>query len=517
MDTQASESQSPVLYFLGGLETIGQSCLCIEAEEQAFVIDCGIDPSRPGDVPDFACIQRRNAEVAGCIITHAHLDHCGALAEFQRFFPDTPVYMSSATRQIIAKRLNAVNESMLFCPDDAAVAAGPFHAELIPVNHSIPGAVSVSLAVSPGIRVLITGDIALHPGEQSMGQYQHLDDLDGLIIDSTGMTAASDATTEAAIAQRIAAIACQTPGRVFITCFSSNIQRIAACLEAARVSDRDVVWAGRTMESGIDLAVSLGYAAKPAKVQRYPAGSSRALYLVAGCQASPDSACMRLLQEEFVTHNDAFVYAAKPVPGHESTVSAMMNMASACTSRIYFGSVDGLHVSGHVARDAAYEILETLKPRWLIPVHGERYYCRMLDTPRLPGYTPKVIFPGLFQLVALESGFPAQIIHEKADTVDVAHERAMLAQYGVAFVVVPICNGAVGKCSISIRGVVPAKGQAETVASIEDAAEGAAENALFEEKKTTGEIRQAVREEIIQAFNRSFGFSPWVIVQVLRM
>jgi ribonuclease J len=384
---------------LGGVGEIGMNLsiygLGDERCRQWMIVDCGVsfasEEHLPGvDLmfPDIRYLVEERRNLAGIVLTHAHEDHFGALFDL---WPQlrVPVYATPFTAALIeAKRQSEPGAPEI---DVRVVAlgsrfnAGPFDIELVSMSHSIPESNALILRTPHGT-VLHTGDWKLDPSP-GVGLPTDQDKLrrlgeEGVLAvvgDSTNAVRDGRSPSEADVARTLAALIASSPARVAVTTFASNVARLRAVAEGARAAGREVVVVGRAMERVVQVARETGYLDgiqdfRGPDVYGY-LPPDKVVALCTGSQGEPRAALARIAQDDHpditLARGDRVIFSSRTIPGNEKAVSAVINGLIDQGVELITDRTHLVHVSGHPRIGEVEELLGWVKPKILIPVHGE--------------------------------------------------------------------------------------------------------------------------------------------------
>ena len=384
---------------LGGLGEIGKNMTAVRQKSGIVLIDAGLafpDEEMPGIdlvLPDFSYLREHRDELRGIVLTHAHEDHVGALPYLLREF-DVPVYGTKLTLGLVRPKLA---EFGIKRADLREVKAGDeidlagFGLELINVNHSIPDAVAVAIRTNAGT-IVFSGDykIDLTPIEgepMDLSRYAALGG-EGVLAyfgDSTNSERPGYVPSESIVGETLNEVFERAEGRIIVASFASHLHRVSQVVEAAKNHGRLVGVTGRSMIRNVQIARELGYLDLPQSmyvdqrdVNRVPDGDI--VILTTGSQGEPLAALSRIAAGTHrsieVGAEDTVVIAAHPIPGNERGVSRTINNLMKRGAEVLYSPLRAVHVSGHAAQEEQKLVLSLLKPKFLVPVHGEFRHLR---------------------------------------------------------------------------------------------------------------------------------------------
>ena len=384
---------------LGGLGEIGKNMTALRQDSGIILVDAGMsfpDEEMPGIdlvLPDFTYLREHANELKGIVLTHGHEDHVGALPYLLREF-NVPVYATKLTLGLVRSKLQ---EFGIKKGDLREIAAGDrqnlggFGLEFIQVNHSIPGAVAIAIRTNAGV-IVFSGDykIDLTPIEGSPMDLGRLAELgkEGVLAyfgDSTNSERPGYVPSERIVGDTLNEVFERSKGRIIVASFASHIHRVSQVVEAAKKHDRLVGVTGRSMIRNVQIARELGYLDLPQEmmvgqrdVNRIP--NSDIVVLTTGSQGEPLAALSRIANGTHRTievgPEDTVVIAAHPIPGNERGVSRTINNLMKRGAHVFYSPLMPVHVSGHAAQEEQKIVLSLLKPRYLVPVHGEFRHLR---------------------------------------------------------------------------------------------------------------------------------------------
>ncbi len=379
---------------LGGLGEIGKNMTAVRQGSGIILVDAGMsfpDEEMPGIdlvLPDFTYLREHANELKGIVLTHGHEDHVGALPYILREF-NVPVYATKLTLGLVRSKLQ---EFGIKKGDLREIKAGEtqnlggFGLEFINVNHSIPDAVAIAIRTNAGL-IVFSGDykVDLTPIEGEPIDLGRLAELgkEGVLAyfgDSTNSERPGYVPSEKTVEATFQDVFDKAQGRIIVASFASHIHRVSQVVEAAKKHNRLVGVAGRSMIRNVKIARELGYLDLPSAmlveqrdINKVP--DSDIAVLMTGSQGEPLAALSRVANGTHRTieagPGDTVVIAAHPIPGNERGVSRTINNLMKRGAEVYYSPLQNVHVSGHAAQEEQKLILSLLKPRFLVPMHGE--------------------------------------------------------------------------------------------------------------------------------------------------
>jgi ribonuclease J len=432
---------------LGGLGEVGKNMTVFELDGDIVVVDSGLAFPRDEHLgvdlilPDIAYLAERRDRVRAVILTHAHEDHVGSLPYLLRQVRVPEVWGTRLTLGLAQSRLDEhgllqaaeLNEVR---PEEGHVQIGPFRIEFVRMAHSVPDCVAVMLE-SPAGRVLVTGDWKLDHTpvdglRTDVGRLAELGNtgIDLLLGDSTNAERPGFTGSERLVGEAFDQIIPRCHGRVLIACFASNVHRMQQAIDVGVRSGRKIAVVGRSMRKNLNIARSLGYIQVPEDALIKPAelddhAPSEVLVLCTGSQGEPMSALTRIAYNDHpavsVDRGDTVIISAKPVPGNELRVHDSINQLAKAGAEVLHQEIAPVHVSGHACAEELRTLLGLVRPRAVMPVHGE---FRMLAA---------------HARLAQESGVPANsiVLAENGSVVELGRDGARIAERietGVTFV-----------------------------------------------------------------------------------
>lgn len=379
---------------LGGLGEVGKNMTAYEFRDQILVVDAGIMFPKNDMlgidyiIPDFEYLRRKADKVVGLVFTHGHEDHIGAIHHVLRDI-SAPVYATPLTRGLIEVKLarNNVAKAMLNTVEAGdAVEIGPFKVEFFHICHSIPDAVGLGITTPAGLIVHMSDFKFDHtPVDGWPTDYAKLAEfskrgVDLLLSDSTNSERPGWTPSEMVIGPAFDKVFAEAPGRVIVATFASLISRIQQVADAAARHGRKMALAGSSMVDNVKIARKLGYLEIPDDVlvpldQALQMQNHKVVLMCTGSQGEPSSIVGRLsagTNRQFdLKPNDTVVLSSHPIPGNEETISNTINRLLRRGANVIYDAIAPVHVSGHASQEEQKLLLNMVKPRHFLPIHGE--------------------------------------------------------------------------------------------------------------------------------------------------
>jgi ribonuclease J len=382
---------------LGGLGEVGKNMTAFESDGAIVVVDAGLAFPRDEHLgvdlvlPDFGYLRERSRDVRAVVLTHGHEDHVGALPYLLREIPVPEVWATRLTLGLVKSKLDEhglLRAAQLreIHPDDGARSVGPFQISFVRMAHSIPDSVAVVLETPAG-RVVHTGDYKLDHTpidglKTDVGRLAELgnDGVDLLLGDSTNAERPGFTPSERVVGEAFRQIIPLRQGRILVSSFASNVHRMQQAIDVAVSVGRKVCVVGRSMRKNVNIARNLGYMDVPEGVLVRPAeldelAPHEQLILCTGSQGEPLSALTRIAYHDHpavsVERGDTVIISAKPVPGNELRVHDAINQLAKAGAEVLHQEIAPVHVSGHACSEEIRTILSLVRPRSVMPIHGE--------------------------------------------------------------------------------------------------------------------------------------------------
>ena len=398
---------------LGGLGEIGRNMTVFEHAGRLLIVDCGVlfpEPDQPGVdliLPDFSSLEGRLGQIDALVLTHAHEDHIGAVPYLLRERADIPLVGSRLTLALVRSKLteHRINPVTVEVAEGGTETFGQFGLEFFAVNHSIPDALAVAIRTPAGM-VLHTGDfkmdqLPLDGRLTDLGGFARLgaDGVDLLMADSTNAEVPGIVTSERDIAPVLAQIFAGAQQRIIVACFASHVHRVQQVLDAAASHRRKVAFVGRSMVRNMGVARDLGYLRVPSvkggllvdprEAEGMP--PDEIVLISTGSQGEPMSALSRMAGRDHpirIAEGDTVILASSLIPGNETAVYRVINELTRWGARVAHKGNAMVHVSGHASAGELLYVLNLVRPRNFMPVHGEwrhlRAHARLAELSGVP-------------------------------------------------------------------------------------------------------------------------------------
>jgi ribonuclease J len=416
---------------LGGLGEVGRNMTVFEYDGRLLVVDCGVlfpEDHHPGVdliLPDFESIRDRLDDIEALVLTHGHEDHIGATPYLLRERGDIPLVGSELTLALLDSKLreHRLRETVHHkVREGEKLTLGPFELEFIAVNHSIPDALAVAIRTGAGL-VLHTGDfkmdqLPLDGRITDLRAFARLGEegVDLFLTDSTNAETPGFTPTEKSITPVIDQVFRESSQRIIVACFASHVHRVQQVLDAAVAHNRKVAYVGRSMVRNMGIARDLGYLRVPGGVmveakELAELPPERQVLISTGSQGEPMSALSRIAQRNHnfvhIEEGDTVLLASSLIPGNENAVYRVINGLSRWGARVVHKGNAMVHVSGHASAGELLYCYNIVKPRNVLPVHGEIRH--LLANAALARQT------GIENVVVAEDGVVVDLIDGKAE------------------------------------------------------------------------------------------------------
>lgn len=378
---------------IGGLGEIGRNMTCFEIDGKILIVDCGVlfpEEHQPGVdliLPDFTHIKDRLDDIVGVVLTHGHEDHIGAVPYLLKLRKDIPLIGSGLTLALIEAKLkeHRIVPYTLPVKEGQIEALGPFDLEFVAVNHSIPDALAVFIDTDAGT-VLVTGDfkmdqLPLDGRLTDLRAFSRLGEegVDLFLVDSTNADVPGFTPLERSIGPVLDQVIAKSERRVIVASFSSHVHRVQQVLDAAHAHGRRVAFLGRSMVRNMGIAADLGYLNVPEgllidykKAKDLP--EDKIVYMSTGSQGEPMAVLSRMANLDHAIEpgpGDTVILASSLIPGNENAVYRVIDGLTKLGANVVHKGNAKVHVSGHAAAGELLYCYNILKPKNVLPVHGE--------------------------------------------------------------------------------------------------------------------------------------------------
>ena len=546
---------------LGGLGEFGMNMTAIRYADELIVIDSGMmfpEAELLGVdlvMPDLTFLKENQQFIRALILTHGHEDHIGAVPYFLSEI-DVPVYGTAFTLALVDRRLEEYeleNEPRFIqIRPKQIVEIGPFKIEFIHVTHSIVSAVALAITTPLGV-IVHTGDFKVDPTptDNELFDLHTLADYGRrgvllLLSDSTNSDRPGYTESERAVRPRMEEIFNRSERRVLVSCFSSSIHRIQLVLDLAQEYGRRVAFYGRSMVSVTEIAHSLGLLDIPDAILLRPQDAmdlppAKVAILISGTQGEPMSALARVAVDNHkhvsVEAGDTVVLSARIIPGNEKAIFRMVDHMSRRGADVLYGSMNPpLHVSGHASVEEMKLVLNLVRPRYFVPIHGE--FRQLSKHARLAEH---LRFAGLEESFVMESGETLEIDHHGArkagrgtvgrvcidsGSVDevvqevVIRDRRHLSEDGIVLPIIAI-NRHTGRMEslpeIVSRGFALAEDGSEFMQSARQIVAKTLEGSNQEEKTDWGVMKEKIRADLKRYIVKETSRRPLIMPVILEV
>ncbi|MHA7241211.1 ribonuclease J [Arthrobacter sp. TMS1-12-1] len=383
---------------LGGIGEIGRNMTVFEFEGKLLIVDCGVlfpEEHQPGInviLPDFSYIRDRLDDVVAVVLTHGHEDHIGGVPYLLKERADIPLVGSRLTLAFIEAKLkeHRITPKTIQVKEGDRRTMGGFDLEFVAVNHSIPDSLAVAIRTAAGM-VLHTGDFKMDqfPLDRritDLGAFARLgaEGVDLFLTDSTNADVPGFTTSEKDLGPAIDAVFRTAPRRIIVSSFASHIHRIQQIIDTAHRHRRKVAFVGRSMVRNMTIAADLGYLNIPQgllvdfkKLER--SDDHKVVLICTGSQGEPMAALSRMANNDHairITEGDTVLLASSLIPGNENAIYGIINALTEIGANVVHKGNAKVHVSGHASAGELAYCYNIVKPRNVMPVHGEWRHLR---------------------------------------------------------------------------------------------------------------------------------------------
>ena len=417
---------------LGGLAEIGRNMTVFETKGKLLIVDCGVlfpEDTQPGIdliLPDFSYIRDRLDDVIGIFLTHGHEDHIGAVPYLLRERGDIAIYGSALTLALLSAKLREHRITPLTheVREGGREDVGPFELEFVAVNHSIPDALALVINTDAG-RILHTGDfkmdqLPLDGRITDLRTFSRLGEegVDIFMVDSTNADIPGFLPSEREIMPALNRVIASTKRRVIVASFSSHVHRIQQVIDIAAAHGRKAVFIGRSMVRNMKIAQDMGYLTIPAQtlidVKDLDAFDDNVVLICTGSQGEPMAALARMANGDHqirVGEGDTVILASSLIPGNENSVFRIINELTRFGAKVVHKANAMVHVSGHAAAGELLYCYNIVKPKYVIPVHGEWRHLRANAELAIAAGTART------NVLIIENGVVVDLVDHEASVV----------------------------------------------------------------------------------------------------
>jgi ribonuclease J len=543
---------------LGGLGEFGMNMMVLRFGDDIIVLDAGMmfpESELLGVdlvIPDISYLKQNRSNVRAIVLTHGHEDHIGALQYILRDL-NVPVYGTRFTLALVKKRLDEAglldSTTLREVIPGKLVEIGPFEVEFISVTHSTVDCAALAIRTPLGV-IIHTGDFKIDqtpvdgaPFDLHAFAKYGSEGVLALFSDSTNVERPGFTPSERAIVPRIEELCRTAPRRVILSCFASSIHRIQQIIDIAARVNRKVAFVGRSMVDNVEIAHSLellripdGMVVRPQDIRGFD--PKRIIILASGSQAEPMSSLSRIAVDNHrfvsVDENDSVILSARIIPGNEKSIFRMLDHMFRRRALVYYDNSAGtIHVSGHASQEEQKLMLQLVKPKYFIPVHGEyRHLFRHAALAHQLGVVSS-------EILLVEDGRPIEFTEDGAHRRDpvtagrvlvdsgsleeieevVIRDRKHLSEDGVVVPIIAI-DKHTGKLEsapeIVTRGLMSDNGS-ELIAGARLVIMKTVEESNAEEKSDWGVIKEKIRVDLKRYINKHTSKRPLILPVILEV
>ncbi len=461
---------------LGGVDEVGKNMTLLEHQGRILVVDCGVGfPSEDMMgidllIPNTAYLEDKVDRVEGIVITHGHEDHIGSIPYLLPKLR-APIFATRLTLGLIRERLKEAGviryAQLVEMEPRKVLSLGPFKVEPFHVCHSIPDAVGLAVHTAAGT-IVHSGDFKFDhtPVDGQPTDFGKLAELGSkgvlaLLSDCVHVESVGHTPSERVVGQTLDRIFGEAPGRIIVATFASLISRVQQVIDAAVNHGRHVAVLGRSLENNVQMALDMGYLSAPrgvllsvAEVSRLP--PRQVVFVVTGAQGEPMSVLSRIASQDHrqikIVPGDTVIISATPIPGNETTVARVINNLFRLGADVIYQTLRTVHVSGHASQEELKLLLGLVRPKFVVPIHGEyrhlALYAKLASEMGVPRERILIVENGQVLELGPDSArivgrVPAGHIYVDGVTVGdgaqvVLRDRQRLARDGLLIIVVGI-------------------------------------------------------------------------------
>jgi ribonuclease J len=543
---------------LGGLGEFGMNMMVLRFGDDIIVVDAGMmfpESELLGVdlvIPDISYLKQNRSNVRAIVLTHGHEDHIGALPYILRDL-NVPVYGTRFTLALVKKRLDEASlldsTTLREVIPGRLVEIGPYELEFISVTHSTVDCTAIAIRTPLGV-IIHTGDFKIDQTPvggapfdlHTFAKYGNEGVL-ALFSDSTNVERPGFTPSERAIVPRIEELCRTAPRRVILSCFASSIHRIQQVIDIGTRVNRKIAFVGRSMVDNVEIAHSLellripdGMVVRPQDIRGFD--PKRIIILASGSQAEPMSSLSRIAVDNHrfvsVDENDSVILSARIIPGNEKSIFRMLDHMFRRRALVYYDNSNGtIHVSGHASQEEQKLMLQLVKPKYFIPVHGEyRHLFRHAALAHQLGAVSE-------EILLIENGQSIEFMEDGARRRDpvaagrvlvdsgsleeieevVIRDRKHLSEDGVVVPIIAI-DKHTGKLEshmeIVTRGLMSDNGT-ELIAGARLVIMKTVEESNAEEKSDWGVIKEKIRVDLKRYINKQTSKRPLILPVILEV
>ena len=380
---------------LGGAGEIGMNMYIYETDRYAVIVDCGVKFTKSDEpgvdliIPDFSYLNTIKQKNIMLILTHAHEDHIGAVPFLIKEYPDTALVCGRYTWDILHRKLNEYDLSVnqIYIDDFKTFEWGDIEITAYPISHSVHGTYAVFLKMAEEFKVMHISDYKIDAAPVTctpfpIAEFNKLgmDKVDCLMADSTNIVKQGFTKGERSVVKGIEEVFKTSTGRIFFTTFASNTERLQTVFNCAEKYGRQVVLEGSSMIKNVDAARKHGKlhfddSILVSRKQVEKIEENRICFIATGSQGEGASVITKISENDYsnirVRKNDTFVFSSRIIPGNEHRIIYIINNVYANGGRVITADDLPIHVSGHASKEDALLLINLLKPKYLVPIHGE--------------------------------------------------------------------------------------------------------------------------------------------------
>lgn len=547
---------------LGGVEEVGANMTVYEYGNDIIIVDMGFafpDETTPGIdyiIPDTGWLEQNKDRIRGVFITHGHLDHTGAIPYIMPKLGNPPLYTLPLTAGFIKKRLEEFNlqnrVQINSVSKDDVIPVGNFKVRFYGVNHNIPDSVGMSILTPVG-QVIHSGDWKIDhtPVNEPTMEFAKLASYAGegviaLLGESTSALHAGYCPSERVIGTQIDRIFQDSNSRIIFSSFSSLIPRMQQVFEIAAKYNRKVIVTGRSMVQNVEIALSMGYLkiapkliVKSEQAKKYP--DNQIVILTTGAQGEEFSALARMSRGEHkivkIKKGDTVVVSASQIPGNERSIVAVLDNLTRQGANVIYDKIYDIHTSGHARQEELKLFLNMVKPKHLIPIHGEHHmlvaHGKLAESVGIPGENVHLLENNLPLEInqrgeaKLGTKMPGGYVFVDGLGVGdvgevVLRDRQLMAQDGMFVIIITLDrhNGKlVNQPDILSRGFIFMKNNDELIREVKHEVRKLAEGQGGKAKgePTWSYLRQAIRDEVGEYLFQKTERRPMILPVVIEV